>query len=195
VFGKGKREIDLSRKRKVILTVLLVVGLLVYVNMFANAAVFGSTTGQTQNLEDRPFPADTQVTPQVQSSFSWGTLLVTVFIFLICLVSFGFIVKRINSAAAPLSPWLKVLDRQQLGQGQYLYLVELAGRMQILAASTHGVVKIAELDDPDLAGEIIQDLAWKSEQAIPSFWSELFNRLRGRSFQAELQRNGGEEIR
>lgn len=181
--------------RKFTLALIVVMALVLLLNNFAAAAVFGGGTDPSQNVEDKLFTADTSspVGAQPQTGFAWDTLLVTAGLFLLLLVVLGFFVKRINKAAVPVSPWCRILDKQQLGQGHVLYLVELAGRLQILGVTNQSVVKIAELDDADLASEIMQDLAWRAEQTLPPWWTQLFGRVRDRSFAAELRR--GEEIR
>lgn len=155
-----------------------------------------STSTTAQSIEDKAFPAITSgnATTQQVGGFSWGTFITVAFLFVILLGAGSYFVKRLNRTQAMTSPWFKVLDRQQMGPGHYVYLVELAGRLQILGVTNHGMFKIAELDDPELAGEVLQDLAWRAEQVLPPWWEKLVEGFKGHKFMDELKRYKGEDL-
>ncbi len=176
-------------------TILLAVLICLLIN-FGAVAVFAGVSpaiSTRQSVEDLPFPAPNITPAQPSSGFAWGSFFLTVFLFIVLLVGLSLLVKRLNRTPALTGPWLKVLDKQQLGPGHYVYLVELAGKLQILGVTGHSMVKITEIDDIEMAGEILQDLSWRSEQALPPWWSQILDRIKERSFFDELSRFRKEE--
>src|SRR5690349_8138503 len=102
------------------------------------------------NIEDQPFPQGGTVPASVASPFSWWGLLGTLLVFLLILLVTLWIIRRFNRANARSmnAPWARVLDRQVLGGQQTLYLVEIAGQLQVLGGTDHHVVKLSEINDP-----------------------------------------------
>jgi flagellar protein FliO/FliZ len=100
------------------------------------------------------------------TSFSWGGLLGTLLVVIVLLIITLWIIKRLNTSAARglNAPWVRVLDRQVLGGRQILYLVEIAGRLQVLCGSDYHLIKISEIDNPDVAAEILDEIA---DSALP----------------------------
>jgi flagellar biogenesis protein FliO len=166
----------------------LIINMVIVPTLFVAKVALAASTSPTANIESMPFPASqTIATPQV-SAFSWGTFVTIVCIFLVLFAGFALLVKRYNRTTSAANTWFKLLDRQQLGPGHNLYLVELAGHLQILGVTNQTMVKLAELDDAELAGEILQDLAWRNEQVLPPWWSQLIASIKGGKFADELRR-------
>lgn len=131
------------------------------------------------------------------SGSTWWGLVGTVLIFIIILVIALAVIRRLNRSAlrGMNAPWARVLDRQILSGQQSLYLVEIAGKLQVLGGSDHHLVKLTEIDDPDLAAEIFDEIAnrpvEKAEGAIGRFSQKLFSGKKGKSkdsFSNELER-------
>ncbi len=171
--------------------ILLVVLICLLLNFGATGVLGGvnSNISTQQNVEDRPFPSVNVTTIQPSTGFAWGSFILTVFLFIVLLTGLSLLVKRLNRNPLLTSPWLKVLDKQQLGPGHYVYLVELAGKLQILGVTGHSMVRIASIDDIELAGDILQDLTWRSEQVLPPWWSQIISRVKERGFSDELSRS------
>lgn len=77
--------------------------------------------------------------------------------------------------------WARVLDRQSLGGQQVLYLVEVAGKLQVLAGTDHHLSKISEIDDPEIAAEILDEIAnrpTEKVQGATNFIGKIFGRKR-----------------
>ena len=129
--------------------------------------------------EDSPFPPSGAASALVQPGFSWWGLLGTLLLFLIILFVSLWIIRRLNRAnlRSMNAPWARVLDRQVLGGQQSLYLVEIAGQLQVLAGSDHHLLKISEINDPDVAAEILEEIAARPVErveglakSIQKFW-------------------------
>jgi len=104
------------------------------------------------------------------------------------------LIKRLNRYTVRNmdSPWARVLDRQVLYGNQVLYLVEIAGKIQILGVTDHHISKVEEIDDPDIASEILEEIAHRPEEKLDKFMSGIFNKLRSKKrrdpFSSELER-------
>jgi flagellar protein FliO/FliZ len=91
------------------------------------------------------------------------------------------------------APWARVLDRQILAGQQSLYLVEIAGQLQVLGGSDHHLLKISEINDPDLAAEILEEITTRPLERIDGWTKSLQKLWSGRSrkqaaFSTELER-------
>ena len=113
---------------------------------------------------------------------------------LILLVSL-WIIRRLNRANVRNmnAPWARVLDRQMLGGQQSLYLVEIAGQLQVLGGSDHHLLKISEINDPEVAAEILEEIATRPIERIDGWTKSLQKLWPGRSrkkdaFSTELDR-------
>ncbi|MDP4160432.1 MAG: flagellar biosynthetic protein FliO, partial [Bacillota bacterium] len=60
----------------------------------------------------------------------------------------------------------RVLDRQVLSGQQSLYLVEIAGQLQVLGGTDHHLVKISEINDPAVAAEILEEIATRPIERV-----------------------------
>ncbi|MBC2721922.1 flagellar biosynthetic protein FliO [Desulfosporosinus sp.] len=145
--------------------------------------------------EGQPYPSSGAAPVVEQSVFSWWGLLGTLLVFLIILLVSLWILRRLNQANMRLmnAPWARVLDRQSLSGQQSLYLVEIAGQLQVLGGSDHHLVKISEINDPHVAAEILEEIATRPTERVDG-WLQSIQRLwRRRSrqkepFSAELER-------
>lgn len=148
------------------------------------------------NIEDQVFPSGGGAVPAVVADpvFSWwglmGMLLVFVFILFVSL----WILKRLNQANVRKmnTPWARVLDQQSLGGRQSLYLVEIAGQLQILGGSDYHLLKIAEINDPDVAADILEEIATRPIERVNG-WTKYIQKIPGRfrkkdPFAAEMAR-------
>jgi len=108
-----------------------------------------------------------------------GTLLV----FLLILLASLWMIRRLNRANLRNmnAPWARVLDRQMLGGQQSLYLVEIAGQLQVLGGSDHHLLKISEINDPEVAAEILEEIATRPIQRVDG-WTKSFQKLWPRRF-------------
>lgn len=147
------------------------------------------------NIEEQPYVPSLAGTSG-GSSFSWGGLLGTLIVFLLILFVTLWIIRRLNTSTMRSinAPWVRVLDRQVLGGQQILYLVEIAGRLQVLGGSDHHLVKISEIDNPDVAAEILDEIANTSTEKIEGFIARFLRKLfqqkrKGQdAFSTELER-------
>src|SRR5665648_1047861 len=135
-------------------------------------------------------------TPDVtESVFPWLGLMGIVLVFLLILVVSLWIIKRLHGANVRTMsvPWARVLDRQILGGQQSLYLVEIAGQLQVLGGSDHHLLKISEINDPEVATEILEEIANRPIERVDSFTNSLQKLWPRRSpkkesFAAEMER-------
>lgn len=145
------------------------------------------------SIESQPYnPSVT--TPAVAEPFSWAGLIGMIVVFLIILVVSLWMIKKLNrfNVRSMQSPWARVLDRQMLGSQQSLYLVEIAGKILVLGGTDHHITKVAEIHDPEIAAEILEEIANRPEEKMDMFLNGIWRNLRkGRKkkpFSAELER-------
>ncbi|SPF31488.1 conserved hypothetical protein [Candidatus Desulfosporosinus infrequens] len=148
-----------------------------------------------------PFNEDQRLPPSVatplvtQSSFSWWGLLGMLLVFLLILLVSLWVIRRLNQAGIRNMnvSWARVIDRQILGGQQSLYLVEIAGQLQVLGGSDHHLVKITEINDPVVAAEILQEIATRPNERMEG-WAQSLQKLLKRpspkkeAFSTELER-------
>ncbi len=145
------------------------------------------------NIEDQPFKI-TESLPILSNQFSWLNLAGMTLVFLIILLISLIIIRKLRQASLGISKsrWIRVLDRQSLGGQQMIYLVELAGKLQVLGASEHSLFKISEIDDPQIAAEILADLtmtsAKRGEGVLPRLLGKVAHKKQRRDFNAELEK-------
>jgi len=98
-----------------------------------------------------------------------GTILVFIIILWVAL----WVIRRMNRSTARgmNAPWARILDRQMLSAQQSLYLVEIAGKLQVLGGTDHHLVKIDEIDDPELAAEILDELTHRPVERMEGLFS------------------------
>ena len=145
--------------------------------------------------EDGKFPPAGAAPAVTNSVFPWqGLMEMMLFFFLILIVSL-WIIRRLNRANVRKmnAPWARVLDRQALGGQQSLYLVEIAGQLQVLGGSDHHLLKISEINDPDVAAEILEEIANRPMERVDGWTKSLQKLWLGRSrkkdtFSEELER-------
>jgi len=146
-----------------------------------------------ENYENQPYDPNVTV-PTATDPVSWAGLIGTVIVFLIILAIAFYLIKRLNrySVRSINSPWARVLDRQVLSGNQALYLVEIAGKIQILGATDHHITKVEEINDPDIASEILEEIAQRPEENLDKLFSGIFNKLKPKRrkdpFASELER-------
>lgn len=150
--------------------------------------------------EDQPFPiSDATVAPVIaESAFSWwGGLVGTLLVFVVIMIVSLWIIRGLNRAnlRGMNAPWARLIDRQVLNGQQSLYLVEIAGQLQVLGGSDHHLVKIAEIDDPNVAAEILEEIATRPRdkvdswaQGVKSLWQKKMTRRSKDPFSEELER-------
>lgn len=130
-----------------------------------------------------------------QPVFSWWGLFGMVLVFFIILLVSLWMIRRLSKAnyRSMNAPWARVLDRQVLAGQQSLYLVEIAGQLQVLGGSDHHMVKISEINDPHVAAEILEEIATRPTERVEG-WVQGVQKLWRRPsrqkepFSAELQR-------
>ena len=118
----------------------------------------------SSNIENQPYPAVTGSTTSGAGTagFDAGSYIGTVLVFLVILLMALWVIKRLrHSTSSPgtINNWARVIDRQVLSGQQVLYLVEVAGQLQVLAGSEHSLVKVADINDPRVAAEILSEVA------------------------------------
>ncbi len=145
--------------------------------------------------EDNPLPPIAAAPAVTEPLFNWWGLMGTLLIFICILLISLWVIRRLNRAnfRNMNAPWARVLDRQMLGGQQSLYLVEIAGQLQVLGGSDHHLVKISEINDPDVAAEILEEISTRPIERVDGWAKSLQNLWPGRSrkndtFSAELER-------
>ncbi|UWG98332.1 flagellar biosynthetic protein FliO [Dehalobacter sp. DCM] len=150
-------------------------------------------------IESQPYNPTTPTTAAAPETISWAGTIGTIVVFLIILLVALWMIKKLNrySVRNIESSWVRVLDRQVLGGQQTLYLVEIAGKIQVLGGTDHHISKVAEIDDVDVAAEILDEIARQPQEKMDRFLSGVMNKFRrkgkGNSFSAELERYLEEE--
>ncbi|MDR3600703.1 MAG: flagellar biosynthetic protein FliO [Desulfosporosinus sp.] len=147
------------------------------------------------DLENQPFPTGGDVPVVAHAGYSWWGLLATLLVFFIILVVSLWIIRRLNRAnlRSMNAPWARVLDRQVLGGQQRLYLVEIAGQLQVIGGSDHHLLKLSEINDPAIAAEILEEISTRPTGHVEG-WSVTIRKFWRRpsrpdnSFAAELER-------
>ncbi len=147
------------------------------------------------SLEDQAFPPSGAAPTVIEPVFSWWGFMGTLLVFLLILLVSLWIIRRLNRANVRNmnAPWARVLDRQMLGGQQSLYLVEIAGQLQVLAGSDHHLLKISEINDPNVAAEILEEIATRPLERVDGWTKSLQKLWPGRSrkkdtFSTELER-------
>ncbi|HHY28330.1 MAG TPA: flagellar biosynthetic protein FliO [Desulfitobacterium dehalogenans] len=126
-----------------------------------------------------------QITDDLSGSMTdpsyWGGIIGTILVFLLILVVALWVIRKMNQASfrGMQAPWARVLDRQMLNTSQSLYLVEIAGKLQILGGTDHHLTKIDEIDDPELAAEILDELAHRPTERVEGILSGIAQRTFG----------------
>ncbi|MDR3541373.1 MAG: flagellar biosynthetic protein FliO [Desulfosporosinus sp.] len=120
------------------------------------------------DIEGQPFPSGGNVPAVTHSVVSWWGLLGTLLVFLIILAVSLWVIRRLNRAnvRSMNTPWARVLDQQVLGGQQKLYLVEIAGQLQVLGGSDHHLLKLSDINDPSVAAEILDELTPRPAQRV-----------------------------
>jgi len=145
-------------------------------------------------IESQPYNPGTVAAPVNTEPFSWIGLIATIVVFLIILAVALFMIKRLNrfSYRNMQSPWVRVLDRQVLNGQQVLYLVEIAGKIQVLGGTDHHITKVAEINNPEVAAEILEEIANQPQEKMDIFMTGIWKRIRKRNkdnvFSNELER-------
>ncbi len=132
------------------------------------------------NIETQPYtPGVVDSAGSSVPAFSWGGLFAALFIVILILLITLWIIKKLNRSAAKglNTPWVRVLDRQVLGGRQIIYLVEIAGRLQVLGGSDYHLIKIGEIDDPGIAAEIFDEISNTPTEKLEGFIVRLTQKL------------------
>ena len=116
-------------------------------------------------------------------------------VFLLILIVSLWVIRRLNRVSVRNMnvPWARILDRQVLGGQQSLYLVEIAGQLQVLGGSDHHLLKISEINDPVVVVEILQEIAMRPTERVDG-WAQSIQKLMVRpsrkkeDFSEELER-------
>ncbi|NLO97196.1 MAG: flagellar biosynthesis protein FliO [Peptococcaceae bacterium] len=129
-----------------------------------------------------------------EATISWGGLIGTIVVFLIILIVALWMIRRVNrfSIRNIDSPWVRVLDRQMLNNQQTLYLVEIAGKIQVLAGTDHHITKVTEINDPEIVAEILEEIAREPQEKLDKvfggIWRNIKKKKTNDSFSTELER-------
>lgn len=141
------------------------------------------------NVEMLPYNPTGVVANTTPPSTSWLSLTGTVLVFVLILIVAFWVMRKVNSSsrANVNSTWAKVLDRQMLSGQQSLYLVEVAGKLQILAVTEHNIVKLTDIDDSNLAIDILEDIENNKVESV-GFLNSLFNKKKAtKQFAVQLE--------
>jgi len=131
------------------------------------------------SIEGQPYaPGAADSAGSSIAAFPWGALFAALFTVILLLLITLWIIKKLNSSAAKglNTPWVRVLDRQVLGGRQIIYLVEIAGRLQVLGGSDYHLIKISEIDDPEIAAEIFDEISNTPTEKLEGFIVRLLQR-------------------
>lgn len=144
------------------------------------------------NIESQPYNPSISA-PAAADTFSWPGLVGTILVFLIILMVVLWLIRRLNrySVRNLESPWVRILDRQVLNGQQSLYLIEIAGKIEVLGGTDHHLSKITEINDPDIAAEILEEIAKRPEEKVDKWLSSILKKFRKNkrkdSFSTELE--------
>ncbi|HHT62345.1 MAG: FliO/MopB family protein [Bacillota bacterium] len=140
------------------------------------------------SIENQPYQPSVPVPAAAGEPFSWGGLIGAVLVFLIILVAALWMIKRLNNISYRNMevPWARVLDRQVLNNHQALYLVEIAGKLQVLGGTDHHLTKIEEINDPELVAEIFEEIAKRPQGNVNHLIERMGKRLGGRKKNKEF---------
>lgn len=131
--------------------------------------------------ESQSYPAATATAAGADpgTAVSWGPLIATVVVFFAILLIAVYIIRRLNrrEIRGMSAPWARVLDRQPIGNRQVLYLVEIAGKLQVLGVTDQQMIKIAEINDPEVAAEILAEIAGRPQEKISGWVSTVGDKL------------------
>jgi len=145
------------------------------------------------SIENQPYNPSVTAPPAAEP-FSWAGLIGTIFVFLLILIVSLWLIKKLNrySVRNMQSPWVRVLDQQVLNGQQVLYLVEIAGHIQVLGGTGHHITKVSEINDPEVVAEILEEIANRPEEKMDKFltgiWKKLKRKPKNEAFSAELER-------
>lgn len=145
-------------------------------------------------IESQPYNLSNTTAAATTEPFSWAGLIGTIVVFLIILCVALWMIKKLNrySVRNIQSSWVRVLDRQVLSGQQTLYLVEIAGRIQVLGGTDHHITKVAEIDDLEVAAEILDEIARQPQEKMDKLMTGVVNKFKRKkkanSFSAELER-------
>lgn len=125
------------------------------------------------SFEGKLYSPSTVVDSASSTPFSWWGLMGTILVFILILLVVLWVIRRMNrsSARGMNAPWARILDRQMLSAQQSLYLVEIAGKLQVLGGTDHHLVKIDEINDPELAAEILDEITHRPVERIEGVFS------------------------
>lgn len=125
------------------------------------------------SFEKTPYNPSDVVATSTSTAFSWWGWMGTILVFIIILWVALWVIRRMNRSTTRgmNAPWARILDRQMLNAQQSLYLVEIAGKLQVLGGTDHHLVKIDEIDDPELAAEILDELTHRPVERMEGIFS------------------------
>lgn len=147
------------------------------------------------SIEDGAYPVGGAAPAVIEPVFSWWGLIGTLLVFILILMVSLWVIRRLYrvNVRKMSAPWARVLDRQMLSGQQSLYLVEIAGQLQVLGGSDHHLLKISEINDPEVAAEILEEIATRPIERVDG-WTKNLQKLWPRrsgkkdDFSAELER-------
>ncbi|MCL1790407.1 MAG: flagellar biosynthetic protein FliO [Peptococcaceae bacterium] len=119
------------------------------------------------DIENQPY-APSIVTTQVQEAFSWTGLLATVILFLCILCLTLWIIQKLHHKKYQglQAGWLRVLDRQVLSPQHFVYLVEVAGKIQVWGSTDHQINQITEINSTCQISDIMEEIARRPEDPV-----------------------------
>ena len=126
-----------------------------------------------ESFENKLYNPSDVVATSTPTAFSWWGWMGTILVFIIILWVALWVIRRMNRSTARgmNAPWARILDRQMLSAQQSLYLVEIAGKLQVLGGTDHHLVKIDEIDDPELAAEILDEITHRPVERMEGLFS------------------------
>lgn len=145
-------------------------------------------------IESQPYNPSIPTAAATPESISWAGLIGTIVVFIIILCVALWMIKKLNrySVRNIQTSWVRVLDRQVLSGQQTLYLVEIAGKIQVLGGTDHHISKVADIDDVEVAAEILDEIARQPQEKMDKLMSGVRKRFRSKrktnTFSAELER-------
>ncbi|MCL1852454.1 MAG: flagellar biosynthetic protein FliO [Peptococcaceae bacterium] len=119
------------------------------------------------DIESQPYAPNIPAT-QLQEAFSWTGLVSTVVLFLIILCLVLWLVKKLHRKKfqGVQTSWLRVLDRQVLSPQHFVYLVEVAGKIQVWGSTDHQINQITEINTTSQISDILEEIARRPEDPV-----------------------------
>lgn len=162
----------------------MTLAIMVYSLPVAFAAGQNNSTVADDNIESRPYTADTGSPATVESNElpSMGGYLLKMIFSLAVIGGLAYATLRLfprNLALGHTGEYITVYDTQPLGQNKGIYIAEIGGKVLALGVTDHNITILSEITDGDLIRDMRENhVARQAEIAArQDGWQKLLQRL------------------